>query len=269
MVEKYACVTGASRGIGAQAAIDLAKAGYHVALLAKTMTAHPKLPGSLEETAKEVEKHGVKALPIAVDLRNHEDIEKAFYTIGQQFPRLDVLLNNASAISLTSTEATPAKKYDLMQSVNGRATFLCSQSAFSLMKDHGGHIVMMSPPLSLKPRWFAPHLAYTMSKYQMSFCVLGLSAEWKNYNIAVNALWPKTIIATSAIEFNFPPHLMKQARDKQIVSDAFMALIKKDPQSVTGQFFLDQELLEQEGMSDFNTYAIEPGQELFLDLYVE
>lgn len=268
-MEKFACVTGASRGIGAQVAVDLAKAGYHVAILAKTMKSHPKLPGSLEQTAQEIEKHGVKALPLALDLREHEQIEKAFQVIGEQFPRLDVLVNNASAISLTPTEATAAKKYDLMHAVNGRATFFCSQAAFPLMKEHGGHIVMMSPPLSMNPRWFAPHLAYTMSKYQMSFCVLGLSAQWKQYGIAVNALWPKTIIATSAIEFNFPPELMQKARHKNIVSDALMALIAKDSKVVTGQFYLDQEILEEEGVSDFSAYAIDPNAELFLDLYVE
>jgi citronellol/citronellal dehydrogenase len=266
--QKFACVTGASRGIGAQIATALAQKGYNVAIIAKTKDPHPKLKGTLAQTASKLEEHGVKALPIQADLRDPEQVTEAFEKIAQEFGRLDILVNNASAISLTPTEKTTAKKFDLMQQVNGRATFLCSQAAFALMKEHGGHILMMSPPLSMQPKWFAPHLAYTISKYTMSMCVMGLSAEWSRYNIAVNALWPQTLIATAAIEFNFPPELMKKSRHAQIVSDALCHIVEQDPQSVTGNFFTDEQILREKGVEDFSHYAVDSESELMTDLYL-
>lgn len=268
-MEKFACVTGGSRGIGAQIAVKLAQLGYHVALIAKTLEPHPKLAGTLATTAREVEKHGVRSLILQADLRDEQQIAAAFLKIKEEFGRLDVLVNNASAISLTPTQQTTPKRYDLMQQVNGRATFFCSQAAFELMKEDGGHIVMMSPPLSMHPKWFAGHLAYTISKYSMSMCVLGLSAQWHEYNIGVNALWPKTLIATAAIEFNFPPELMKKARDPSIVADALGLLVQSSPSSVSGNFFTDEQLLREHGQEDFSKYAIDPEHEPMLDLYLE
>jgi citronellol/citronellal dehydrogenase len=267
-IEKYACVTGASRGIGAQIAQSLAQKGYHVAIIAKTKDPHPKLKGTLDETASKIEEHGVKALAIQADLRDPDQVTAAFDQITEKFGRLDILVNNASAISLTPTDKTSAKKFDLMQQVNGRATFLCSQAAFPLMKENGGHILMMSPPLSMEPKWFAPHLAYTISKYTMSMCVLGLSAEWRKYNIAVNALWPQTLIATAAIEFNFPPELMKKSRHAQIVSDALCSIVEKDPQTATGLFYTDEQVLREAGIEDFSHYAVDSESELMTDLYL-
>ena len=267
-MEKFACVTGGSRGIGAEVAVALAKEGYHVAVIAKTKDPHPKLSGTIGQTAQEIEKHGVRALALQADLRDPEQIAAAFAQIGKEFGKLDVLVNNASAISLTPTDKTTPKKFDLMQSVNGRATYMCSQAAFPLMKESGGHIVMMSPPLSMKAKWFAPHLAYTISKYTMSMCVLGLSAEWKKYNIAVNALWPQTIIATAAIEFNFPQELMNKSRKPKIVADALCKIVEQDTTICTGNFFTDEQVLKDAGVENFDEYAVDKTQELMMDFYL-
>ena len=266
-MEKFACVTGGSRGIGAEIAVALAKQGYNVAVIAKTKEPHPKLQGTIDQTVEAIEKHGVRGLAIQADLRDPEQITAGFELIAKEFGKLDILVNNASAISLTPTDKTASKKFDLMQAVNGRATFLCSQAAFPLMKEHGGHIVMMSPPLSMEAKWFAPHLAYTISKFTMSMCVLGLSAEWKRHNIAVNALWPQTIIATAAIEFNFPQELMNKSRKPQIVADALCKLVEKDS-TYTGNFLTDEQVLKEAGVANFDDYAVDKSQELMMDFYL-
>jgi citronellol/citronellal dehydrogenase len=262
-------ITGASRGIGKAIALKAAADGANIVVAAKTAEPNPKLPGTIFSAADEIVAAGGQALPVAVDIRDPDQIAQAVARAVETFGGIDILVNNASAISLTGTQETPVKRYDLMMGVNVRGTYLCSQACLPhLKKAANPHILMLSPPLSLDPRWFGPHLAYTMSKFGMSMCVLGLAEEWKAAGIAVNALWPKSVIATAALAMLGGAVKPDYCRRPEIVADAAHALLTRDSRSCTGRFLLDEEILAEEGMTDFSGYAMVPGNPLLPDLFL-
>jgi citronellol/citronellal dehydrogenase len=264
-------ITGGSRGIGKAIALKLASHGANVAIAAKTVEANPKLEGTIYTAAKEIEAAGGKALPLQVDIRFEEQVKNAVEETAKAFGGIDILINNASAINLSPTENLEAKRYDLMQSINVRGTFMVSQACIPwLKKSSNAHILNLSPPLDMNPKWFASHLAYTMSKYGMSMVVLGLAQELKSYGIAVNALWPRTTIATAAVQNLLGgDYLIKRSRKPEIVADAAFAIISKPSRECTGNFFIDEDLLRKEGINDFSGYAIDPSQELQTDLFID
>jgi len=263
-------ITGASRGIGEAIAVRCARDGAKVAVAAKTEDAHPKLPGTIHTAAEEVRAAGGQALAVVCDIRDEDAVDSAVSMAVEEFGGIDILVNNASAISLTPTDATPMKRYDLMHQVNARGTYLCSQKALPWLKksDHP-HILNMSPPLDMSPKWFAPHVAYTMAKYGMSMCVLGMAEEFREHGIAVNALWPLTAIDTSAVRNVLGGDTMaKVSRLPQILADAAYAILQRDPKICTGNFFLDEEVLRAEGVTDFSQYAHEGVEEFAADFFV-
>ncbi|KAF7994823.1 hypothetical protein HCN44_004295 [Aphidius gifuensis] len=265
-------ITGASRGIGKSIALKAAKDGANIVICAKTTEPHPKLPGTIFTAAKEIEDIGGKALPCTVDVRDEGQVNAAVNQAVKKFGGIDILINNASAISLTPTLKTDMKRYDLMNGVNARGTFLVSKACLPfLQKSINPHIVNISPPLNLNPMWFKNHVAYTMAKYGMSMCVLGMSEEFKDDGIAVNAVWPKTAIHTAAIEMLSGPDSADVSRKPDIVSDAVYALICKDSKKVTGKFFIDEEILKEEGITDFIPYACNPEKvnDLMLDFFLD
>ena len=263
-------ITGASRGIGREIALRAAKDGANVAVAAKTAEPHPKLEGTIHTVAAEIENAGGKALAIQLDVRDENAIVQAINLTAKTFGGLDVLVNNASAISLTPTEATPAKRFDLMLGVNARGTFLCSQAAIPwLKKSSNAHILTLSPPLSMKPKWFAGHVAYTMSKYGMSMCTLGMSEELREHGIAVNSLWPRTTIATAAVEVHFPAAILRASRKAEIMADAAHVILTSDARANTGNFYIDEDVLKNAGVKDFDRYAVTPGVPLFQDLFLD
>ena len=263
-------ITGASRGIGRAIALRAAQDGANVAIAAKTAEAHPKLAGTIHTVADEVRKAGGKALAIQLDVRDENAIVEAVKKAAQEFGGIDILVNNASAISLTPTLETPAKRYDLMMGVNARATFLCSQACIGLLKKSSNpHILTLSPPMSMKARWFAGHVAYTMSKYGMSMCTLGMSEELRAFGIAANSLWPRTTIATAAVEVHFPEAILKASRTAEIMSDAAHVILTSDAKSNTGNFYIDEEVLRREGVTNFSKYAVSPGTPLYQDLFLD
>jgi citronellol/citronellal dehydrogenase len=263
-------ITGASRGIGREIALRAARDGANVAIAAKTAEPHPKLKGTIHTVAAEVEATGGKALAIALDVRDEDAIARAVELTAGTFGGLDILVNNASAISLTRTPATPARRFDLMMGVNVRATFLCSQAALAhLRRSANPHILNLAPPLAMRADWFAPHTAYTISKYGMSLCTLGMAEEFRAEGIAVNSLWPATTIATAAVEFNFPPEILAASRYPAIMADAAHAILTSPSRETTGNFFLDEEVLRAAGVTDFGRYAVTPGVAPFKDLFVE
>lgn len=267
---KTAFVTGGSRGIGREIALALAKQGANIVVAAKTATPHPKLPGTIHSVAEEIQALGVKALPVMLDIREEAQIQEAVNTAVQTFGGIDILINNASAISLSPTLDTELKRFDLMFDVNVRGTFAVSKACIPhLKKAQNPHILMMSPPIQLNPKWFAKHLAYTMSKYGMSFCVLGLAEEFKADGIAVNALWPKTIIATAAIEFNFAKEWLQSCRHPRIVAEAVAYIVQQPSRTFTGKFCIDEEVLTLAGIEDFAQYAMDPTKRLVPDLFLE
>jgi citronellol/citronellal dehydrogenase len=262
-------ITGASRGIGKAIALRAARDGANIAIAAKTTEPHPKLAGTIHTAAKELEQAGGRALALAVDVRDEEQVASAVERTVQTFGGIDVLVNNASAISLTPTTATPMKRYDLMHQVNVRGTFLCSQKCIShLAKSENAHILNLAPPLNMEARWFAGHVAYTMSKYGMSMCVLGMSLELAEQGIAVNALWPRTVIWTAAVENLLAPQSRPHCRRPDIMGDAAHAILTSDSRACTGNFFVDEDVLRAHGVTDFDQYAMEPGQELQLDFFL-
>ena len=262
-------ITGASRGIGLAIALRAARDGANIAIAAKTETPHPRLPGTIHTAAAEVEAAGGRALPLAVDIRFEDQVYAAVQQAVTRFGGIDILVNNASAISLTGTLETPMKRYDLMMGVNVRGTFLCSQACLPhLKKSANPHILTLSPPLDLRAGWFAPHLAYTMSKYGMSLCVLGMAEEFREAGIAVNALWPRTIIATAALQV-IPGAEAQRGRSPEIVADAAWHILTRDSRSTTGNFFIDDQVLAAAGITDLTGYAIEKGLPLRPDLFVE
>jgi len=264
-------ITGASRGIGKAIALRAARDGANVIIAAKTVRPHPKLPGTIGSAASEIEAAGGRALPCATDIRSEEQVLAAVSKGLEAFGGIDILVNNASAISLTGTLETATKRFDLMHAVNTRGTFLCSKACIPhLLRAQNPHILNISPPLNLAPRWFAPHAAYTMAKYGMSLCVLAMAEEFKSEGIAVNALWPRTIIATAAVQNLLGgDEAMRRCRRPEIMADAAHAVLTRSSRELTGRFLIDEEVLRQEGVSDFERYAVaagqEPGPDFFLD----
>jgi citronellol/citronellal dehydrogenase len=262
-------ITGASRGIGKAIALRAAADGANIAVAAKTTTPNPKLPGTIHETVAEIQALGGQALPVLLDVRDADQITDAVAKTVAVFGGIDILVNNASAINLTGSMDTPAKRFDLMMAVNVRGTFLCAQACIPhLKRAENPHILVMSPPISLEPHWFGPHLAYTVSKFGMSMCVLGLAEEWQADGIAVNALWPKTIIATSALAMLGDVVSPEFGRHPAIVADAAHAILTRPSRDCSGQFFIDEEVLAEDGMCDFSAYAVLPGHPLMTDLFL-
>ena len=263
-------VTGASRGIGLAIALRAARDGANIVVAAKTTSPHPKLPGTIYTAAKEIEAAGGKALAIAVDVRNEDEIHVAVQRAVQTFGGIDILVNNASAISLTRTEHTPMKRYDLMQSINTRGTFACTQACLPhLRKASNPHVLMLSPPLHLKPEYFGAHVAYSLSKFGMSLCVLGFAEEFRSHGIAVNALWPRTTIATAAVRNLLGGEdTIRGSRTPQIVADAAWSIFTRESRSITGQFLIDEDVLRAEGIADFSTYAVDATAPLLPDLFL-
>jgi citronellol/citronellal dehydrogenase len=261
-------ITGASRGIGKAIALRAAAHGANVVLAAKTAEPHPKLPGTIFTAAREVEAAGGRALPLQVDIRFEEQIAAAAAKAAETFGGIDILVNNASAIRLTGTLQTPMKRFDLLLGVNVRGTFAASQAVLPyLIKGTNPHILNLSPPLSLDPKWFRDHCAYTIAKYGMSLCVLGMAAEFRAAGVAVNALWPKTVIATAAIAM-LGDVAHRNCRKPEIVADAACAILARSSRTCTGNFFIDEEVLAAEGVTDFSGYAVEPGAPIFPDLFL-
>lgn len=263
-------VTGGSRGIGEAIALRAAADGANVAIAAKSATPHPKLPGTIYTAAAAIEAAGGHALPLEVDIRDEDAVRSAVAKTVAAFGGIDVLINNASAIYLAGTLETPMKRFDLMHQVNARGTFLCSQAAIPHLLDaENPHILNLSPPLDLRAKWFAPHCAYSMAKYGMSLCVLGMAEEFRDRGLAVNALWPRTAIHTAAIVMLGGLVRPEQTRRPEIVADAAHAILTRPARQATGRFFIDEEVLREEGVTDFDRYAVDPTQELFVDLFVE
>lgn len=264
-------ITGASRGIGHAIAVRAAKDGANVIIAAKSAEPHPKLPGTIFTAAEDVEKAGGKALPLVVDVRDENQIQRAVEQGVERFGGIDICVNNASAISLTGTLQTPMKRFDLMHQINTRGTFATSQACLPhLLKAKNPHILNLSPPLSMKPRWFGPHVAYTMAKYGMSLCVLGMAEEFRDEGVAVNALWPRTLIATAAVKNLLGgDDMIRGSRSPEIMADAAHAILVRDARSCTGNFFVDDEVLREAGVTDLAKYAIDPSQELVPDLFLD
>jgi len=263
-------ITGASRGIGKAIGLRAAGEGANIVIAAKTVEPHSKLPGTIHSAAAEMEAAGGKALACAVDIRSEEQIQRAVNQAVETFGGIDVLINNASAISLTGTLATPLKRFDLMHQVNARGTFACSQACIPhLLKAANPHILNIAPPLDLQARWFAPHGAYTMAKFGMSLCVLGMAEEFRESGLAVNALWPRTIIATAAVmNLLGGEAAARRGRKPEIMADAALAILRRPSRQCTGNFFLDEEVLAAEGTTNFDGYAITPGEDLIPDLFL-
>jgi citronellol/citronellal dehydrogenase len=267
-------ITGGSRGIGLAIALRAAADGASIAIAAKTAEENPKLPGTIFSAAKEIEVAGGTALPIQCDIRDEAAIEAAVVKAATQFGGLDILINNASAINLTPTEKTPAKRFDLMFDVNVRGTFLTSQAAIPYLREsakagRNPHILTLSPPLSMNPKWFKNHVAYTMSKYGMSMCVLGMSEEFKREGIAVNALWPRTAIDTAALQM-IPGVDTDFCRKPEILSDTAYIILNRDAKTTTGNFFVDDEVLASEGITDLEKYSVKPGtKDFLLDFFLD
>jgi len=264
-------ITGASRGIGLAIALRAARDGANVIVAAKTAEPHPKLPGTIHTAARAIEEAGGRALPLVVDVRAEGEVAAAVEKAVATFGGIDILVNNASAIGLTGTLQTPVRIYDRMMTVNTRGTFVCSQACLPhLKRAENPHILNLSPPLNMDPRWFAPHVAYTMAKYGMSLCVLGMAHEFAADGIAVNALWPRTAIATAAIEFAIGNEaLLKFCRKPEIVADAAHAILSGRSRDRTGQFLIDDEVLAATGVTDFDRYQVEPGAPLALDFFLD
>ena len=263
-------ITGASRGIGKAIALRAARDGACIAIAAKTTEPHPRLPGTIYSAAEEIEAAGGRALALAVDIRDENAVQEAVRRTAEHFGGIDILVNNASAISLTGTLDTPMKRFDLMFGVNVRGTYACSQACIPFLRRASNpHILTLSPPLNLQPKWFKDHVAYTMAKYGMSMCVLGMAEEFRADGIAVNALWPRTVIATAALQMIPGVGGAAQGRKPEIMADAAYAILNRDSRSCTGNFFIDEEVLREEGVSDFAPYAVTPGAPLLPDLFLD
>ena len=267
-------ITGGSRGIGLAIALRAARDGASVAIAAKTAEPNPKLPGTIYSAAEEIKAAGGTALPIQCDLRDEAQIAAAVAQAAAEFGGIDILINNASAINLTRTEETPAKRFDLMFDVNVRGTFLTSQAAIPFLRDsaeagRNPHILNLSPPLSMKPKWFKNHVAYTMAKYGMSMCVLGMSEEFKRDGIAVNALWPRTAIDTAALQM-IPGVDTAACRTPEILSDSAYIILNRNSKECTGNFFVDDDVLASEGITDLEKYSVVPGtKDFLLDFFLD
>jgi citronellol/citronellal dehydrogenase len=263
-------ITGASRGIGLAIALRAAKDGANIAIAAKTSEPNPKLPGTIFTAAHEIEAAGGKALPLVCDIRFEDQVNTAVETTVKTFGGIDICVNNASAISLTTTDATEMKRYDLMHGINTRGTFLVSKTCIPhLKKAQNPHVLNLSPPLNMETRWFAPHVAYTMAKFGMSMCVLGMAGEYKAAGIAFNALWPRTVIATAAVQNLLGgAAAMKAARKPEIVGDAAYVILNRPARECSGNFFIDDEVLKSAGVTDLDSYAVDPTVPLLPDFFV-
>jgi len=272
--DKTLFITGASRGIGLAIGIRAARDGANVVIVAKTTDPNPKLPGTIYSAAEEIRAAGGKALPLAVDIREEEAVLEAVRKAVAEFGGIDILVNNASAISMTDTEHTPIKRYDLMNQINARGTYLCTQACLPELKKaaaagRNAHVINMSPPLSMKQHWFAPHTAYTMAKYGMSMCTLGHSGEFAKYGIAVNSLWPRTAIHTAALQM-IPGVDINMCRKPEILADAAYFILTSDAKQHTGNFYIDDELLAAHGVTDLDPYAVKPGTKRFIpDFFID
>ena len=264
-------VTGASRGIGKAIALRAACDGANIAVVAKTDQPHPKLPGTVHTAVEEIQDAGGQALACVTDIRFEDQVRAAVDATVERFGGIDILVNNASAIQLTGTLDTPLKRFDLMNAVNVRGTFLCSQVCLPhLVHAHNPHILNLAPPLCMEPRWFKNHVAYTMSKYGMSLCVLGMAEEFREQGVAVNALWPKTAIATAAIaNLLGGEEAIRGCRRPEIVADAAYHVLTADNCRLTGQFLIDEDVLRESGVTEFDQYAVCPGEPLLSDLFVD
>ena len=262
-------ITGASRGIGLAIGLRAARDGANVAIAAKTTQPHPKLPGTIYSAAEEIEAVGGKALPIQCDIRFEFQIAEAMKNTAETFGGIDILVNNASAISLTGTVDTPMKRYDLMHQINTRGTFACCQAAHPyLVQASNPHILTISPPLDMRAKWFSPYVAYTMAKFGMSMCMLGMAEEFKGDCIACNCLWPRTIIATAALQM-IPDVDFETGRTPEIVADAANAILCRNSRSCTGNFFIDDTVLTEEGITDFEKYSVNRDKELSTDIFLD
>ena len=262
-------ITGASRGIGLAIALRAARDGANVAIAAKSDVPNPKLPGTIHSAAAEIEAAGGKALAAKCDIREEAEVQAAVAATVERFGGIDILVNNASAIWLRGTLDTPMKRYDLMHQVNIRGTFLCSQACLPhLRKAANPHILTLSPPLDMQAKWFAPHVAYTIAKFGMSECVLGMAEEFRAEGIAINALWPRTVINTAALAM-IPGIDTRGCRKPEILADAAHAILTTPSRQRTGRFFIDEEVLREAGITDFSAYAVEPGHPLTTDLFLD
>jgi citronellol/citronellal dehydrogenase len=262
-------ITGASRGIGLAIALRAARDGANIAIAAKTAEPHPKLPGTIFTAAEQIEAAGGSALAVQCDIRDENQIRAAIEQTLARFGRLDILVNNASAISVTGTLETPMKRFDLMMGVNVRGTYACSQAAIPhLRKAANPHILTLASPINLDPRWFKNHVAYTIAKYGMSMCVLGMAAEFRDAGIAINALWPKTLIATAALSM-VPGADPGRGRKPEIMADAAHWILTQPSRSCTGNFFIDEDVLRRAGVTELSSYAVEPGKPLAADIFLD
>lgn len=262
-------ITGASRGIGKAIALKAARDGANIVVAAKTSEPDPRLPGTIHTAAAEIEAAGGKALPLVVDVRDENNVREAVAKAAVHFGGIDILVNNASAINLTKTPEVAAKRYDLMMDINVRGTFMCSQACLPFLeKAANPHILVLSPPINLQAKWFESHAAYTVSKYSMSMVAFGLAAELRSKGIAVNALWPRTLIATSALNIAGSA-LGTLGRTPDIMADAAYEVLTRNSRDVSGQFFVDEQVLRDAGVSDFSPYLVTPGTEPMLDLYID
>lgn len=267
---KTVFLSGGSRGIGKAIALRMAKEGANIVIASKTDKPHPKLPGTIHSAAAEMVEAGGQALAVVMDVRQEHMVNEAVQKAVDTFGGIDILVNNASAIMLTGTLETPVRRYDLMHQVNVRGTYLLSQKCLPhLLKSSHAHILNLSPPLNMDAKWFKNHVAYTMTKYGMSMCVLGMAAEFEGKGISVNALWPQTTIATAAVA-HLPggDELMKRSRTTEIMADAAYEILKTTPGELNGQFFVDEDVLREAGVTDFEHYAVTPGAELFPDFFL-
>jgi citronellol/citronellal dehydrogenase len=271
--DKTIFISGGSRGIGLAIALRAAADGANIVIAAKTVEPNPKLPGTIHSAARQIEQAGGACLPVQADIRDEAQVLAAVQLGVERFGGIDILVNNASAISLTGTENTPIRRFDLMLGVNVRGTFLCTQACLphlrrAAQQGRNPHVLTLSPPLNLKPQWFGPHVAYSIAKYGMSLCVLGHAEELRSAGIGVNALWPRTVILTAALQM-IPGIRPEQCRTPQIVADAARAILCSDARTTSGNFFVDEDVLRAAGISDFDSYAVVPGsRDLMPDLFV-
>ncbi|WP_339524682.1 SDR family oxidoreductase [Pseudomonas sp. EA_35y_Pfl2_R111] len=263
-------ITGASRGIGREIALHAALEGANIVIAAKSAEPHAKLPGTIHSVAAEVEEVGGKALALQVDVRDENAVKAAMTQAAEHFGGIDALINNAGAIKLVGVEKLEPKRFDLMFQINTRAVMVCSQAALPYLKQSKGHILSLSPPLNLDPKWFANYGPYTTTKYGMSMLTLGMHEEFKKYGISVNSLWPKTVIATAAIEFEAGgPAVMKAARVPAIMADAAYAILSSSERSISGRLLIDEEILREQGQNNFEQYRFDPTGKLMTDLFVD
>jgi len=264
-------ITGASRGIGKAIALKAARDGANIAVVAKTKQPHPKLPGTVYTSVEEIISKGGQAIPCITDIRYEEQVKAAIEATVKEFGGIDILINNASAINLSPTLEITMKRYDLMFAVNVRGTFLCSKLCAPYLKDaENPHILNLSPPINLDPKWFKNNLAYTMAKYGMSMCVLGMAEEFRNDGIAVNALWPRTSIATAAVRNLLGgKSAIKHSRKPEIVADAAYVILNTPSRECTGNFFIDEEILKEHGIKDFKKYSVDPNMNPYLDFFLQ